>query len=184
MLAGLLLAAGGAVGYVRLTGVEAVDPPGAVEAAVMDWLRSFATPGSVSDRANPVSPAPELLSEAREHYADHCAVCHGADGSGDTAIGRGLSPRPPDLRAASTQAQPDGALFHAIERGIRFTGMPAFTTGTPEGEAASWALVALIRTMPRWTAGDVAEVAAAVPRPPADVRREIEEEQFLSGGEP
>ncbi|MGE0393412.1 MAG: cytochrome c [Vicinamibacterales bacterium] len=179
---GVILTLVAAAGVVRLTRLDATIAPGFLERQLMAWLRTFSVPGDVAARANPVPATAEVLRDARAHYADHCAVCHAADGSGDTAMGRGFSPRPPDLRAGATQRQRDGVLFQAIERGVRFTGMPAFTTGTPDGEAASWALVHLIREMPRWTAADVEDVRARQPRPPADVRREIEEERFLAGG--
>lgn len=180
---GVILTLTAAAGIVRLTRLDATIAPGFLERQLMSWLRTFSVPADVAARANPVVASPEVLREARAHYADHCAVCHGTDGRGDTSMGRGFSPRPPDLRAGATQGQRDGVLFQAIERGVRFTGMPAFATGTPEGEAASWALVHLIRTMPRWTPADIAAVRAMEPRPPADVRRELEEERFLAGGE-
>jgi len=180
---GVILTLTAAVGVVRITRLDATLAPGFLERQLMSWLRSFSVPKELAAKANPVVASQEVLDDARAHYADHCAVCHGADGGGDTPMGRGFSPRPPDLRAGATQGQPDGALFQAIERGVRFTGMPAFTTGTPEGEAASWALVHLIRTMPRWTPADVDAVRAMEPRPPADVRRELDEERFLAGGE-
>lgn len=180
---GVLLVVVGAVAYVRLTGLDATVAPGALERTVMGRLRQWAVPQEVATLANPLPDAPETLHEATEHYADHCAQCHGADGSGDTSMGRGLSPRTLDLRAPTTQGQSDGALFHVIEKGVRFTGMPAFTTGTPDGEAASWALVRLIRRMPHWTPAEVEAVRALQPRRPADVRRELEEERFLAGGD-
>ena len=42
------------------------------------------------------------------------------------------------------QSLTDGELFWIIENGIRFTGMPGWGTGTPEGEQASWHL-AMVR---------------------------------------
>ena len=183
MVAGVLLVTMGAVAYVRLTGLDATVAPGTVEAVVMGRLRQWAVPPDVLALVNPVAETPDTLRDATVHYADHCAQCHGADGGGETAMGRGLSPRPPDLRKPATQDQPDGALFQVIEKGIRFTGMPAFTTGTAEGQLASWALVHLVRRMPQWTAADGDAVRAMQPRPPAEVRREIEEEQFLAGGD-
>lgn len=183
LVGGVLLVSAGAVAYVRLTGLDATATPGAVEAALMNRLRHWAVPPELAARTNPAPDTPETLREAAEHYADHCVQCHGPDGSGDTALGRGLSPRPPDLRGRGTQAQPDGALFHVIEKGVRFTGMPGFATGTAEGEAASWALVHLIRRMPAWTAAEVDAMRALQPRSPAEVRRELEEERFLAGGE-
>jgi hypothetical protein len=43
------------------------------------------------------------------------------------------------MRSSGTQALSDGELFSIIEDGIRLTGMPAWGTGTPEGERDSWA---------------------------------------------
>ena len=183
VVAGVLLVAIGAVAYVRLTGLDATVAPGTVEAVVMGRLRQWAVPPDVLALVNPVAETPDTLRDATVHYADHCAQCHGADGGGETAMGRGLSPRPPDLRKPATQDQADGALFQVIEKGIRFTGMPAFTTGTAEGQWASWALVRVIRRMPQWTAADVDAVRAMEPRPPAEVRRELDEERFLAGGD-
>lgn len=184
VVVGVILAVMAAAGVVRLTRLDASVAPGWMESRMMAWLRTFSVPADVAARPNPVPLTPEVLRDARAHYADHCAVCHGADGRGDTPMGRGFAPRPPDLGAAATQGQRDGVLFQAIERGVRFTGMPAFTTGTPDGEAASWALVHLIRTIPRWTPAEVDGVRAAMPRNPDDVRRELAEERFLAGGQP
>jgi mono/diheme cytochrome c family protein len=182
VIVGLLAALGLSVAYLMMSGLDASVPPGPVEQAIMGRLRKIAIPSGVANRKNPVPLDSPAMDDVASHYADHCAGCHGADGSGDTVLGSGLFPRPPDLRAESTQRQPDGALFYAIEHGVRFTGMPAFRTGMFEGELASWALVRLIRHMPDWSLEDVERVRALMPRSPAEVRRELEEERFLLGG--
>jgi hypothetical protein len=43
------------------------------------------------------SDTSENQAEARAHWADHCAICHANNGSGDTEIGRNLYHKPPDL---------------------------------------------------------------------------------------
>ena len=98
-------------------------------------------------------------------------------------MGRGFFPKAPDMRAAATQDMTDGELFYVIEHGIRFTGMPAWSTGTPDGETSSWQLVHAIRHLPRLTAAEQERMEALVPRSPEEIRQEIEEEQFLSGGD-
>ena len=40
-----------------------------------------------------------------EHFSFHCATCHGNDGGVHTVFGKGLYPKPPDLRTAGTQKQ-------------------------------------------------------------------------------
>jgi mono/diheme cytochrome c family protein len=77
-----------------------------------------------------------------EHFADHCASCHANDGSGDTELGRNLWPKAPDMRAAPTQRLTDASCFYIIEHGVRFTGMPAWSTGTAAARraAGSWCI--------------------------------------------
>jgi mono/diheme cytochrome c family protein len=85
-------------------------------------------------------------------------MCHGNDGSiQKTPIGHGLFPKPPDLRDSPTQQLTDGELFYIIDNGVRFTGMPAFGTGTPSeaGDRQVWQLVTFIRHLPRITAAEV-----------------------------
>src|SRR5262252_10897132 len=81
--------------YVRRTGLDAHVAPSALEARVARTVRGLAVPSSVRGRRNPVAASPEVLEEALAHFADHCASCHANDGSGDTDMGRGLSPRAP-----------------------------------------------------------------------------------------
>ena len=71
------------------------------------------------------SRTPPRFREARLHFADHCATCHGNYGSGKTEIGQNLYPKPPDMRLPGTQKLTDGEIFYIIHNGIRLTGMPA-----------------------------------------------------------
>lgn len=131
---------------------------------------------------NPVPASPEALADGMAHYADHCASCHANDGSGETEMGQGLFPKAPDMRRPATQDLSDGELFHVIERGIRFTGMPAWSTGTPAGEESTWHLVHFLRHLPRLTPAELEAMKARNPRSPDEIRFEIEEERFLNEG--
>src|ERR687895_177651 len=103
--------------------------------------RRFAIPAADRARTNPVPATRDAVDAGRAHFADHCASCHANDGSGNTDLGRGMYPPPPDMRLDSTQRLTDGELFYIIEHGIRFTGMPGFGAGDSEHEAESWELV-------------------------------------------
>jgi|SRR5687767_4809252 len=174
-------AAAAGVAYVRTTGLRADVSPGAAEARVARAVRAFSITAEDRNRRNPVPESAATVESGLEHFADHCANCHGNDGSGDTQYGRGLYPRPLDLRAAATQQLTDGELFYVIEHGIRFTGMPAFGTGQKEGEEASWQLVHFIRHLPRLTESERERMNALNPRSVEDVRQQLEEERFLKG---
>ena len=96
-------------------------------------------------------------------------------------MGQGLYPKPPDMRQPATQSLSDGELFYIIEEGVKITGMPAWGTGTPEGEAASWHLVQFIRQLPTLTEDDLAGMEELNPRGRADWLAFEEERKFLSG---
>lgn len=175
---------GGILAYsIASRGLSTRTEPAAVEAWLARTMRRLATPPAVRSTSNPVEPTDAVLTEGLEHWADHCAVCHSNNGSGDTGIGRGLYPRAPDMRAAPTQELTDGELFSIIENGMRLTGMPAWGTGTPEGERASWALVHFIRKLPALTEDELARMEALNPKTSEQWRDEEEARRFLAGEE-
>jgi len=183
LLLGLAIVAG-AIGiwYFVNSGVSAKEQPGRVEEFMARNVRNMAIARRAKALTNPIEYSAEVIADGRAHFADHCATCHANDGSGKTALGQGLWPKAPDMRQAATQNLTDGELFWIIENGIRFTGMPAWSTGTKEGEQASWHLVHFIRRLPKLLPEELEEMEALNPRSPAEVRREIEEEEFLKGG--
>jgi mono/diheme cytochrome c family protein len=179
-----LLASAVGMAYLRVTGLTARGEPAGWEARIARALRTSAIPGEARGRPNPEPATAETIAEGLAHYADHCAVCHGADGSGRTQVGQGTWPKAPDMRLPATQELSDGELFYIIEEGVRFTGMPGWSTGTPEGARSSWHLVHFIRHLPVMTAEEIVRMESLMPRSPEDIRQEIEAERFLEGGDP
>jgi mono/diheme cytochrome c family protein len=177
----ILMATAGLV-YLRATGLDAVAQPGRLETRLARAARRVATPSAIRTMPNPMPRAVESVADGMAHFADHCAVCHGNDGRGDTAMGRGLYPNAPDMRLDATQQLSDGELFYIIEHGIRFTGMPGWRTGTAAGEESSWHLVQFIRPLPTLTAAELDSMKARNPRSPEEIRFEIEEKRFLTEG--
>ena len=164
-------------------GVSARQTPSSIEARAALLLRSWMTPSTYKGLKNPVSATEENFVAAREHYADHCASCHANDGSGNTEMGRNLYPKSPDMRLPRTQQLSDGELFYLIENGVMLTGMPGWSTGTPEGEKSSWQLVHFIRRLPTLTAEDFAVMEQHNPTSRAVIEEERKVEEFLKGGD-
>lgn len=99
----LVLAAGLAIGAsvsMLHNGLSAHATPTAMEAMLARNARHLAIPANARKEHNPVTPSDQNLQEAMAHFADHCEPCHGNDGCGDTLYGKGLYPKPPDLRLA------------------------------------------------------------------------------------
>ena len=74
-------------------------------------------------------------------YKAKCAMCHGADGSGNTNIGKSMKLR--DLRSAEVQGQSDAALFDVIAKGKN--KMPAYEKSL--GADKCKGLVSFIRSL-------------------------------------
>ena len=97
-------------------------------------------------------------------------------------IGKGLYPKPPDLKLQETQKLSDGELFWIIENGVRFTGMPSFSTQGAQDD--SWKLVLFIRHLPQLSVEERMEMETYNPKGPDDREEEKQEDDFLTGGKP
>jgi mono/diheme cytochrome c family protein len=182
LLSGIAIVTGGVAVYtVASRGLSTRVQPSALETWMAHAMRWLATPASVRSAANPVEATPDVLEEGLAHFADHCATCHANDGSGDSPMGRSFYPPAPDMRVARTQQLTDGELFSIIEHGIRLTGMPAWGTGTPEGQRASWALVHFMRRLPTLTEDEIARMEQLNPQTAEQWREEEEARRFLAG---
>jgi mono/diheme cytochrome c family protein len=183
---GILLSLGAlALGWTMIKrGFSARDEPSSVEAFIARNVRHMGVPTSARNLTNPVPASAEALSEAMEHFADHCAFCHANDGSGETDIGRGLYPKAPDMRKAQTQELSDGELYYVIENGIRLTGMPAFGRASADpgdSNEATWELVHFIRHLPVMTEDERIEMKDMNPKTRKELREEEEIQRFLRG---
>jgi thiosulfate dehydrogenase len=68
------------------------------------------------------------LVQGAQLYKDHCAVCHGLPGQPESAISKGMFPRPPQLFVGKgVTDDPPAESYWKVEGGIRLTGMPAFS---------------------------------------------------------
>src|ERR1700688_4262875 len=166
-------------------GFSALATPSAIEEFAATTARKMAVPSAYRQLRNPIMPSTENIRAGKEHFADHCATCHANDGGGDTLFGKGLYPKPPDMRTAETQNKSDGELYYTIENGIRLSGMPAFgEEHSVGGDAETWHLVLFIRHLPQITSQELDEMKGLNPKTEADRAEEQQEQEFLNGGEP
>jgi len=154
---------------------------GRLERDVVLALRHGSIPPEIRERKNPLPATKENVAAGREHFADHCAICHGNDGSGRNPMNAIFDPPVPDMREQPTQSISDGELFYVIRNGVRFSGMPAWGSGRPEEDDGNWQLVHFIRHLPSITEGEIAAMEKLNPRSPADTAEEDEATRFLEG---
>jgi mono/diheme cytochrome c family protein len=107
-------------------GFSSRPEPSKLESTVAMKSYDSSVPSRFAAMKNPLEAKGVNLIEAGGHYAEHCAVCHADNGSGETKFHGILYPRPTDLRSDDTQEMSDGELYWVIKNGVRWSGMPAF----------------------------------------------------------
>jgi mono/diheme cytochrome c family protein len=148
-----VVAIGVAFTVARRGGLAADKEPGGVERTVAGRLVRLSIPSEADRQQNPFANDADAWKEARAHYADHCAICHGRDGKAESEVGENMYPKASDLTHPDVQQRSDGALFYIIQNGIRWTGMPAWKNEHSPDE--TWKLVTFIRKAPTLTEADL-----------------------------
>jgi len=129
---------------------------------VTQWAFETARMRSIEVRAAAITVPPGLDDPAKvltgtEHFAAHCAVCHGAPGVRRGDIGEGLYPSPPNLALAAGLYRPS-ELFWILKHGIKLTGMPAWSDHRDD---ELWGIVALLEKLPGMSEQEYAELVMA-----------------------
>jgi len=154
----VVLLGAGAVFYAGVYDVAATTPHWPIAGTILEMARLRSIKAHAAGTAAPPGlddPAKVLIGV--EHYAAHCAVCHGAPGVPRGDIGRGLYPAPPDLAKAALLYTP-AELFWILKHGIKMTGMPAWSDHSDE---ELWATVAFLEKLPGMSEQDYARLVMA-----------------------
>ena len=94
------------------------------------------------------------LAHGAQLYRDNCASCHGAEGKGDGAAGKGLDPAPADFTDAARIAQRSAyGLYNTITLGVGGTGMAAYRQLTDDDRWALAFFVSQFAVTPQQLAG-------------------------------
>ena len=159
LIAALLAVLGaGAVIYAGMYDIAATEP----HWGATTWLLEMARIRSIKAQAAGITVPPSLEEPAKlvigvEHYAAHCAVCHGAPGVPQGDIARGLYPPPPNLATAASPYSP-AELFSILKHGIKMTGMPAWSDHSDD---ELWATVGFLEKLPGMSEQDYANLVMA-----------------------
>jgi mono/diheme cytochrome c family protein len=174
----------GWVGYqLFTTGFSAKTEPNPLEIFIARQIRHLAIPVEQRNAQNPIPLNPEVMKESLAHFADHCALCHANNGSGQTPIGKNANPRARDLRLPDIQSMSDGEIFWVIHNGIRFTAMPAWGEGDPAEDKDSWKLVHFIRHLPQLTPEELDRMKAFNPKTKQDLEEDAAYGKFPQGND-
>jgi mono/diheme cytochrome c family protein len=154
----VVLLSGFIVIYAGIYDVSATEP----HSPVTSWLLETARTRSIKAHAAGIQVPPGLDDPAKvligvDHYAAHCAVCHGAPGVPRGEIAQGLYPLPPDLANVVPLYTP-AELFWILKHGIKMTGMPAWSDHSDD---ELWATVGFLEKLADMSEQDYAKLVVA-----------------------
>jgi mono/diheme cytochrome c family protein len=126
---------------------------------ITHWIMDTARVRSIKAHAAGIAVPPGLDDPAKiltgtEHFAAHCAVCHGAPGVPKGDIAHGLYPQPPDLAEAAKHYS-SGELFWILKHGIKMSGMPAWSDHSDD---ELWATISFLQKLPDMSEQDYASL--------------------------
>src|ERR1700686_4405711 len=129
ILIGFLLVAAGAWFYFTKgwAPVAVADPP-----MLFEKKLAHSALNSRIGKDPHTDPAPVPLNETTylagaDVYKQNCAVCHGLPGEAQSAIAKGMFPKPPELfHGTGVTDDPAWETHWKAKNGIRLTGMPGF----------------------------------------------------------
>ncbi|HYR79920.1 MAG TPA: cytochrome c [Candidatus Dormibacteraeota bacterium] len=124
---------------------SATRKPGQLETRLADYVMSNWVGRHAAKQTNPINPTPENLKAGQGDFEEHCATCHGLDGSGENGENRFEADFYPPVPKLTEVAQEwsDGELYFIISNGIALSGMPAF--GKKHDSKDIWGMVLWVR---------------------------------------
>ena len=140
-----------------LLGCTADKHPSKEETTLANAAKDVVIPLEAGKMKNPLPETDEVASQGQAVFLESCALCHGADGRGQSSLGRNMYPPAADLHSTHVQHWSDGELFWIIQNGVRLTGMPSWKSSVSEDD--TWKLARFIHNLPRL---DAAAASTAV----------------------
>jgi mono/diheme cytochrome c family protein len=137
---------GAALGTLML-GCTAHQQPSRAETALANMAKDVVIPMQATHKDNPLPDTGEVVNQGRQIFLQSCAICHGADGHGETYLGRNMYPPAMDMTSPHVQHWSDAELFWIIQNGVRLTGMPSWESSISATD--TWKLACFIHNLPR-----------------------------------
>jgi len=104
---------------------SAARQPSAFETHLANRIRERWIEIHGCNQKNPLPATPGNLAVGHHTYDEHCAICHGLDGSGRNRLHADFYP--PVVRlTGDTQDMSDAEIYFVVSSGIALSGMPAF----------------------------------------------------------
>jgi len=120
------------------------NAPSGIESKIaMKWVDAWAA-RHAADKRNPLAASEENITAGATLYLNHCAGCHGVPSNPQSQFQRSFYPPAPGFFREMPEMN-DSTTFYVIQRGIRWTGMPAWNRTL--SDAQIWQIVVFFDNM-------------------------------------
>jgi len=136
----------------------ATATPGTNETRVANYVIRGWIKNRAGNQTNPISETPANLQSAKGEFREHCAFCHGLDGSGKNRLEADFYPPIPKIN--TLQSWTDAELFFVVANGISLSAMPGFSANHDAEDI--WKTVLWVRHLPKLTPAERATVAKEI----------------------
>jgi mono/diheme cytochrome c family protein len=113
------------------------------------WFAGGASDASIERHApnlkNPVPRTEQNIVAGAQLYLNHCAGCHGTPSNPDSQFAHSFNPPVPRFFTHAPD-MPENQNFYIIQRGIRWTGMPAWDKTLNDSQM--WEIVTFLSSIP------------------------------------
>jgi cytochrome c553 len=138
--------------------------------APVGWFLHFTMRQAVDTQSLGIEPPlgfdhPDRVALGAAHYASGCAPCHGAPGEAQSPVALAMTPPPPWLPPVIPTWEARH-LFWIVQHGVKYSGMPAWTTQERPDEV--WSVVAFLGQMPDMEASAYRRMAFGSEAAPTD----------------
>ena len=134
---------------------SATNKPATLETRIANYTISRWVRRNANNQSNPFPETPENLKPAKAEFGEHCAICHGLDGSGVNRIEADFYPPVPKL-TGQIQSWSDGQIYYVIANGIGLSAMPGFSRNHDSEDI--WHTVLWIRHLAKLTPDEKAQL--------------------------
>jgi len=94
---------------------------------------------------NPLPRTENVLMQGKRVFTNHCVMCHGILGEGDSTLGPAYGAKPANLVSQQMVELSDGEIYHVVRMGKN--AMPSYSADLEEQER--WAVVHYVRVLQR-----------------------------------
>lgn len=149
-LIGLIIVILGFYLYMGYYNISATEPHMEFVEDTLQKIKMNSVKHHTKDLIKPAMSDKDIMTSGFEHYDAMCVKCHGAPGTEETELRKGLNPKPPEFTENLDPGLNIEQIYWITKNGIKMSGMPGF--GTTHDDEELWNIAGFVAKLPEISA--------------------------------